>query len=72
MENDETDSKQKEEKARAITGQSTNTTVKPDKRGSAGEKKNNDKKVSGDNAGNTSNNDSNNGKNEYYLGLPIC
>lgn len=64
--------KQKEEKARAISGQSTNTTVKPDKGRNSGEKKTDNQKVNRDNARHTSTDGTDNSKNEPYYGLPIC
>ena len=64
--------KQKEEKARAISGQSTNTTVKPDKGRNSGEKKTDNKEVNRNNARHTSTDGTDNSKNEPYYGLPIC
>ena len=64
--------KQKEEKARAVTGQQTNTTVKHDKGRNSGEKKIDNKEVNRNNAGHVTNDGTNNGKNELFLGVPIC
>lgn len=63
--------KQKEEKKRAITGQTTNTNVKDERRDTSKSTTGN-KKIDSRNGGNTTSNGTNNSTNEHFYGVPIC